>query len=51
MSDEKVLTKEIVEQFLSDEDSVDLWEFTTIEDAAAESPSKFEGDLLLDGLL
>ena len=34
MSDEKVLTKEIAEQFLADEDSVDLSEFTTIEDAA-----------------
>ena len=32
MSDEKVLTKEIVEQFLADKDSVDLNEFTTIDD-------------------
>ena len=32
VSDEKVLTKEIAEQFLADEDSVDLGEFTAIED-------------------
>jgi hypothetical protein len=36
MSDEKVLTKEIAEQFLADEDSVDLSEFTAIEDDGAE---------------
>ena len=36
MSDEKVLTKEIAEQFIADEDSVDLSEFTAIEDDAAE---------------
>ena len=36
MSDEKVLTKEIAEQFVADEDSVDLSEFTAIEDDAAE---------------
>ena len=47
MSDEKVLTKEIAEQFLSDEDFVDLDDFTTIEDAAAESLSKHEGTLRL----
>jgi hypothetical protein len=40
MSDEKVLTKEIAEQFLEDEDSVDLCEFTAIEDEAAESISR-----------
>ena len=40
MSDDKVLTKEIVEQFLADEDSVDLFDFTAIEDDAAESLSK-----------
>ena len=50
MSDEKVLTKEIAEQFLADEYSVDLNEFTSIEDAAAESLGKYEGDLYLDGL-
>ena len=36
MTGEKILTKEIAEQFLKDEDSVDLTEFTSIEDAAAE---------------
>jgi len=36
MSEENMLTKEIAEQFLTDEDSVDLSEFTTIEDEAAE---------------
>ena len=36
MSDEKLLTKEIAEQFLADEDSVDLSEFTAIDDDAAE---------------
>lgn len=43
MSDENVLTKEIAEPFLTDEDSVDLdYEFTTIEDAAAETLTKHE---------
>ena len=42
MSGEKVLTEEIAEQFLADEDSVDSDEFTTIEDAAAESLSNHE---------
>jgi hypothetical protein len=50
MSDEKVLTKEVAEQFLADEDSVDLSEFTVIEDVAAESLSKHEGELYLSGL-
>ncbi len=50
MSDEKVLTKEIAEQFLADEDSVDLSEFTAIEDDAANNLSKREGELDLDGL-
>lgn len=36
MSDDEVLTKEIAEQFLADEDSVDLSEFTAIEDEAAQ---------------
>ena len=40
MSDEKVLTKEIAEQFLADEDSVDLSEFTAIEDDASEPVEK-----------
>ena len=51
MSNDKVLTKNIAKQFLEDEDSaVDLGEFTAIEDAAAESLSKHEGDLYLNGL-
>ncbi len=49
LSDEKVLTKEIAEQFLADVDS-DLGEFTAIENAAAESLSKNKGWLRLDGL-
>jgi hypothetical protein len=47
MGDKKVLTKEIAEQFLEDDDSVDLSEFTAIEDAAAESLSKHEGAQIL----
>ena len=45
MSDENVLTKEIAEQFLAGEDSVDLSEFTAIEDEAAEALAKHEGYL------
>jgi hypothetical protein len=40
--EEKMLTKEIVEQFLADEDSVDLGEFTAIQPEAAERLSKRE---------
>ena len=48
---ENVLTKEIAEQFLADEDSVDLSEFTELDDDAAESLGKRTGDYLyLDGL-
>lgn len=50
MSDEEVLTKEIAEQFVADEYCEDLSELTAIEDAAAESLSKHEGDLFLDAL-
>ena len=50
MSDEKVLSKEIAEQFLTDNGSVDLSEFTEIEHTAAESLSKYQGSLFLDGL-
>jgi len=46
MSDEKILTKEIAEQFLADDESVDLSEFTAIEDGAAEVLSKFGGKLI-----
>ena len=48
MSDEKVLTKEIAEVCLSF--ALNLYEFTAIEDAAAESLSKHEGSLILFGL-
>ncbi|MFP6675386.1 MAG: SEL1-like repeat protein [Pirellulaceae bacterium] len=50
MSIPKVLTKEIAEQFLEDDESVDLSEFAAIEDEAAESLSKHEGGLSLGGL-
>ena len=45
MSDVKVLTKEIAEQWIADEDSVDLGGFAMIDDNAAESLSKYKGDL------
>lgn len=51
MSASKILTKEIAEQFLKDEDSVDLWEYTSLEDEAAQLLAKHEGDLDLSGLL
>ena len=47
MSDENVLTKEIAEQFLADEDSVDLSEFTAIEDDAAEVLATAKSDRLI----
>jgi formylglycine-generating enzyme required for sulfatase activity len=50
MSDESLLTKEIAEQFLADPDSVNLSEFTAIEDAAAEMLLEHDGELSLDGL-
>ena len=46
----KILTKEIAENFLEDSESVDLYQFTRIDDTAAESLSNFEGDLNLCGL-
>jgi hypothetical protein len=42
MSAEKVLTKEIAEQFIAGDETVYLSQFTTIEDAAAESLSNHE---------
>ena len=45
-----VLTKEIAEEWIADEDSYDLAEFEAIDDAAAESLSKHKGELHLDGL-
>jgi len=50
MMSEKRLTKEIAEQFLADNEPVDLSEFTELDDDAAESLSNYEGDLDLDGL-
>jgi len=47
---EKILTKEIAEQFRKKKIEVQLDEFTAIEDAAAESLSKHEDYLNLDGL-
>ena len=54
---EKVLTTEIAEQFLQDHESVDLDDFATISEAAAEILIKFDGDmghgqgsLYIDGL-
>lgn len=50
MAEGNVLTREIAEQFLVDEDSVTLDVFSQIEDAAAESLSRHQGYLCLDGL-
>ena len=47
---EKMLTKEIAEEFLADDESVDLEEFTELDDDAAESLSKYEWGLYLRGL-
>ena len=50
MSEEKVLTTEIAEQFLVDEGSVKLEEFTKLEDDAAKILSSSSKDLWLGGL-
>jgi hypothetical protein len=50
MSKEHILTLEIAEQFLEDPDSISLDEYTSIQDAAAESLSKHQGELYLSGL-
>jgi len=50
MPEEKILTKEIAEQFLKDEDSVDLEEFTSIEDDAAETLGEGSASLTANGL-
>jgi hypothetical protein len=50
MSDDKVLTKEIAVQFLTDRDSVDLSDFITIDNEAARILSQVEGKLDLAGL-
>ena len=51
MSEEKILTKKIAEQFLDDHESIELSNFVKIEDSAAKSFSKFKGyELHLGGL-
>ena len=52
MSEEKVLTKAIAEQFLDDDSSVDLKKFTGIQDEAAEVLAGYDGggDLEFDAL-
>ena len=45
-----LLTVEVAEQFLADNDSVDLSLFTSVEDAAAEALAKHDGGLGLGGL-
>jgi len=50
MSDQKILTEEIAEQFVADGYSVDLSEFTAIDDDAAERLCTLEGRLELNGL-
>jgi len=50
MTEENILTKEIAEQFLEDEDSVDLEEFTSIEDDAAETLGEGSASLTANGL-
>ena len=44
---EKILTKEIAEQFIEDEHSVDLSEFTKIDNAAAEILNKIVCNIFL----
>jgi len=53
IDEEKVLTKEIADEFVEDDDSVDLKEFTALEEGAygaAEILSWHKGDLSLTGL-
>jgi len=51
VDEENVLTKEIAEQFVNEaEASFDLWEFTAIDDAAAEILSRHEESLYFHGL-
>lgn len=46
----KILTKNIAKQFVKDNDSIDLGEFTVIEPAAAQVLAKHKGKLNLSGL-
>jgi hypothetical protein len=50
MSEEKVLRKEIAEQFLADDESVDLSEFTMVEFEAVEILCKHKVDLTSSSL-
>ena len=50
MSKKNILTLEIAEKFLKDNDSVDLEQFTSIEESAAEALSKYKESLNLNGL-
>ena len=50
MSKKNILTQEIAEKFLKDDASVDLGQFTSIEESAAEVLSKCKGSLNLNGL-
>ena len=50
MSEEDILTCEIAEAFVADENSVTLSQYAGIEDSAAESLSKHVGWLSLVGL-
>ena len=52
MSNSKILTKEIAEQFLKDEDSVNLSEYTSLDDDAAQLLAKIKGRYIdLSGLV
>jgi uncharacterized protein YxjI len=48
--DEEMLTVEVAEQFLEDQYSVNLSEFTSIEEEAADVLSNYESYIVLDGL-
>ena len=50
MSKAKILTKKIAEQFIQDEQGIDLTEFTSIEPDAAETLSKQLDELHLGGI-
>ena len=44
-SEREILTIEIVKKFMEDEDSVDLWEYTKLNDDAAQILADYEGGL------
>jgi hypothetical protein len=50
MSKPKILTREIAEKFLKDNDSVDLEKFTSLEDDAAKVLAEHKGSLRLNGI-